>query len=160
MGLDMFLDRETYIGANYEHRNVTGNIFINFDGTGFTIDFNRITTIKERVGYWRKANQIHGWFVDNVQNGNDNCGQYIVDVGQLIELKEIVDMVLQDHTEKFAEEHLPPTSGFFFGGDDIDEYYWEDLEYTQKLLGEIIKEHEGLSKNQQIYTTYTYQSSW
>ena len=24
--------------------------------------------------YWRKANQIHAWFVDNVQQGNDDCG--------------------------------------------------------------------------------------
>ncbi len=28
------------------------------------------------VGYWRKANQIHNWFVKNVQGGVDDCGYY------------------------------------------------------------------------------------
>ena len=29
--------------------------------------------ISEEVGYWRKANQIHNWFVENVQDGVDDC---------------------------------------------------------------------------------------
>lgn len=29
--------------------------------------------IMEEVGYWRKANQIHQWFVDHVQDGIDDC---------------------------------------------------------------------------------------
>ena len=29
--------------------------------------------IIENVGYWRKANQIHNWFVENVQDGEDDC---------------------------------------------------------------------------------------
>jgi hypothetical protein len=30
------------------------------------------------LAYWRKANQIHNWFVKNVQNGQDNCMPYEV----------------------------------------------------------------------------------
>jgi len=30
-------------------------------------------SISENVGYWRKANQIHGWFVENIQDGEDDC---------------------------------------------------------------------------------------
>ena len=29
--------------------------------------------LAEEVGYWRKANQIHSWFVNNVQDGVDDC---------------------------------------------------------------------------------------
>ena len=29
--------------------------------------------IMEEVGYWRKANEIHNWFVENVQDGEDDC---------------------------------------------------------------------------------------
>jgi hypothetical protein len=29
--------------------------------------------IIEQVGYWRKANQIHNWFVENIQDGIDDC---------------------------------------------------------------------------------------
>ncbi len=44
--------------------------------------------------YWRKANQIHGWFVEHVQYGEDDCGMYEVTVGDLKELLETVDTVL------------------------------------------------------------------
>lgn len=30
------------------------------------------------VGYWRKANEIHEWFVQHIQNGVDECNTYIV----------------------------------------------------------------------------------
>lgn len=29
--------------------------------------------ISEELGYWRKANHIHNWFVNNVQDGVDDC---------------------------------------------------------------------------------------
>ena len=57
----------------------------------------RITHIEEEIGYWRKANQIHNWFVNNVQNGNDNCGTYYVGVEQLEELSENCKAVLADY---------------------------------------------------------------
>lgn len=31
------------------------------------------SSLQQEVGYWRKANAIHMWFVDNVQNGEDDC---------------------------------------------------------------------------------------
>lgn len=40
------------------------------------------------VGYWRKANQIHNWFVNNVQGGVDDCDYYEVSDNKLIELLE------------------------------------------------------------------------
>ena len=41
------------------------------------------------VCYWRKANQIHKWFVDHVQNGVDDCGEYKVTEEQIDELREL-----------------------------------------------------------------------
>ena len=38
--------------------------------------------------YWRKSNQIHKWFVDNVQGGEDDCGDYYVSHEKLKELRE------------------------------------------------------------------------
>ena len=40
-------------------------------------DYNigNIRTFVE-IGYWRKSNQIHKWFVDNIQEGVDNCATY------------------------------------------------------------------------------------
>ena len=69
MGLDMYLSRKKYIGANWEHRGITGTIDIKQKDKSIPIDFNKVTYIEEEVGYWRKANQIHKWFVDNCQDG-------------------------------------------------------------------------------------------
>lgn len=43
------------------------------------IDRNTNSLIGEdTVIYWRKANQIHRFFVENVQNGKDDCEEYNV----------------------------------------------------------------------------------
>jgi hypothetical protein len=46
MGLDMYLSRKTYIGANYEHRNVKGKVEITIDGKPVNFDFNKISYIE------------------------------------------------------------------------------------------------------------------
>lgn len=95
MGLDMYLTKKTYIGAEYEHRNVKGIIDITIEGKPVKIDFSRVSYIEERVGYWRKANQIHNWFVANIQDCNDDCGNHELSKEKAIELlnicKEIKD---------------------------------------------------------------------
>lgn len=48
----------------------------------------------KEIGYWRKANHIHHWFVDNVQKGVDDCGIYVVHPVQLIDLLELCCKVL------------------------------------------------------------------
>lgn len=47
---------------------------------------NAVWTESE-VAYWRKANAIHKWFVDNVQDGKDDCREYDVDLDNLEELR-------------------------------------------------------------------------
>ena len=91
----------------------------------------------EEVGYWRKANQIHKWFVDNVQNGVDNCGEYKVTKEQLIELRDTCNKVLDDGN--LAPELLPTRSGFFFGSTGYDEWYFNDIENTKRIIDEIIE---------------------
>jgi hypothetical protein len=49
----------------------------------------------EEIAYWRKANHIHQWFVENIQGGEDDCREYRVSRGQLQTLLETVNTVLQ-----------------------------------------------------------------
>ena len=51
--------------------------------------------IIEQVGYWRKANHIHKWFVENVQDGIDDC-EYHNEVTKetLEELRDVCKKVL------------------------------------------------------------------
>ena len=78
MGLDMYLTKETYIGANYEFNEIGGTLELTREGSPIPIKLNRVVSISERIGYWRKANQIHNWFVENVQGGEDDCKKYYV----------------------------------------------------------------------------------
>ena len=67
---------------------------VNSDGTGVSIpnaDYTILTSlmgandwaynpddlafaqVSIQVGYWRKVNAIHNWFIENLTDGEDNC---------------------------------------------------------------------------------------
>jgi len=102
------------------------------------------------IGYWRKANAIHKWFVDNVQQGKDECQVSNVSRDQLQKLLEVVNTVLNNQSK--ATELLPPQKGFFFGSQEIDEWYFKDLKDTKVFVENALK----LDENWDIF----YQSSW
>ena len=151
MGLDMFLEKKTYIGAHYEFRNVDAKIEITSNGKLFNINPKRVSTVIERVGYWRKANQIHKWFVDHVQNGVDNCEEYYVSREQLQLLLDTCKIVLIDKEE--AKTLLPRQEGFFFGSYEYDEYYWSDIQDTIEQLEKVLTEYPQ-------EWSFKYMSSW
>lgn len=168
MGLDMYLDREIYIGAEYEHRGIAGEVNLtvseNMHGSdrpepiAIPINVPKIATITERVGYWRKANAIHNWFVEKCQKGVDECQNTSIDLDQLKKLKAECDLVLENPEGEEAQETLEPKSGFFFGSTDRDQYYREDLQQTVEIIDKLIEEHDKYPSG--IYATYTYHSSW
>jgi len=145
MGLDMYLNKKTFIGAEYKHRNVTGTIDIKVEGKPVKVDFDKVTYIVEKAGYWRKANAIHNWFVTNVQDGVDDCKEYYVDYDQLQDLKKLCEKIIETKDGSL----MPPTSGFFFGSTEVDDYYFGDLMATIEILNNLDPDSE-----------YTYQSSW
>jgi hypothetical protein len=102
------------------------------------------------VGYWRKSNQIHQWFVDNCQGGVDDCREAHVSREQLVELRNLCEQVLL--APATASKALPTTSGFFFGSTEYDEYYFSDLKDTIKIID------RALSVPQEW--DFTYSSSW
>lgn len=188
MGLDMYLTRKKYIGANYEHRNVKGVVDISVGEKKVPIDFNKISYIEESAAYWRKANAIHNWFVKNAQDGVDDCREYWVSIEKLQELldlcKEVKEKaILKDGKIKNGEvykdgtwepimedgryienaeeiaELLPTTSGCFFGSTEYDEWYMRDIEYTIKTLEELLEDESKLNEDK-IYSEFYYQSSW
>lgn len=139
--------------------------------------------IEAMVCYWRKANQIHNWFVENVQDGVDDCGTYEITEDQLNQLLEICNNVLA-HSElisgtvnngytfkngkqvpifqegqiiadsSYAAAYLPCASGFFFGSTEYDQWYYNDVKFTKEKLEEILKETDF--ENEIVF----YSSSW
>lgn len=94
--------------------------------------------IAEEVAYWRKANAIHRWFVDNVQDGVDDCCVHReLTRSDLETLRDIAHKVLIN--PEFADELLPTQSGFFFGDTQYDEWYFEDIQNTITQINKILE---------------------
>ena len=155
MGLDMYL---------YANSKTLAEKLAPYTGFGMG-DFTAKNGI---VAYWRKANAVHKWFVDNVQGGNDDCGLYRVSVDDLITLKKTCEEVLEysrkngleESKTAFynlfedgkvvqkpcliikdsskAEELLPTQTGFFFGETEYTEFYLQDLEHTISVIETIL----------------------
>lgn len=127
MGLDMYFTREP--------KNISSK------------DSRRY---RNEVGYFRKHNALHQWMVDNVQGGLDECQRVEVMPSVLSKLLGLVQhaLVLRD------PYLMPPTSGYFFGSTDVDEWYWAKMIETYTTLQSIIKTTDF--DNETIH----YQSSW
>lgn len=149
MGLDMFLRGSLYLSEYDDTRRKIKEQVSEILGSAYGSSMNP-TGIEVEIGYWRKANAIHHWFVDNVQNGVDDCKSYYVSKEQLIKLRDLCQDALT-HQDR-APEILGTQGGFFFGSTDYDEWYFESLKDTIEIVSAAIK----LPDEWDI----TYQSSW
>lgn len=102
------------------------------------------------IGYWRKANQIHAWFVEYCQDGIDNCATYYVSGEDLECLLNKCKKVIANPER--AKEILPTDiSGCFFGSDEYDEYYFADIRETIEICEWALA---------QDFDYFEYHSSW
>ncbi|MBV5279989.1 MAG: hypothetical protein J0651_01590 [Actinobacteria bacterium] len=155
MGLDQYLYAKNYLSPmewRGEEMNERFHTVANAIGVSEFMDKDLPSIqCQVKIGYWRKANAIHDWFVQNCQDGNDDCRESYVPIEKLEELRKICKMVLGNHA--LASEYLPTASGFFFGTTDYDEWYYKDLESTVAIID------NALSKISDEWT-FAYQSSW
>jgi hypothetical protein len=166
MGLDMYLEARKYFSkVSFTQISISETPLPDYqkiaslfppnadefgESTGATIDLT--------IGYWRKANQIHAWFVRECGGGVDECQRTPVRDGKLRELKVVIEFLLDIKDLPTAgdeiEKLLPTQSGFFFGSTEIDEYYWNDLRRTLDILNKAIELEE------QYGCSIAYQASW
>lgn len=130
MGLDMYLTAKRYV-SDYQEQDkaISTEMMRHFPELNGN---ETISNIDVRIGYWRKANAIHRWFVNHVQQGTDDCGNYYVSREKLQELRDTCERVLA--FRELATAQLPPAEGFFFGDTEINEWYYRDLENTIRVL--------------------------
>jgi hypothetical protein len=154
------------------------------------------TTVTKQVGYWRKANAIHGWIVRNLAEGVDECQRINISRESLVLLRDscvkeldnranalpnkegtrtinldegdspedTIRSLIEDMQGEFAKRHtavnvadplsLEPTAGFFFGGTEKDEWYYETIEYTVDTINSLLA-----GTTDEDYSFY-YQASW
>ena len=157
MGLDMYLNKKTYTQRwSHQEKEKTFEVTVKRGGKKFSIiQPDRVSYVIERVGYWRKFNALHRWFVENVQKGEDDCGEYSVEREQLRELLKDLSKVIDNPKE--AKNALPTASGFFFGGTEYDEFYFQKVKETAELIESLLKEAEA---DPEYLGEFFYTSSW
>ena len=194
MGLDMYAYKRTYVGNKYANEDQMVKLVLpketgsSLRGGIELIEDKKISEITEMIAYWRKANAIHAWFVNNIQDGVDDCRdarftvddmQTLVDLCKLVlataktkQGKVVNGQILKDgkwenqyedglevaNPEEVAEL-LPPTEGFFFGSTDVDGYFLEDVQLTiDQLEPYLAKNDDGEYIHK--YSDFYYSSSW
>ena len=109
--------------------------------------------IAKKVAYWRKQNAIHQFFVDLVQDGEDDC-RYHSEVTEevLRELLSLCHRVLLN--KKLASVLLSTQGGFFFGDTTYDEWYFQGIRDTIDQIYQILNTTDF--EKEMVY----YISSW
>jgi hypothetical protein len=157
MGLDMYLYAEKnltdYDWYPEEIKKQYQQVLAITDSNNLQYKESKSLVIKFEAMYWRKANAIHKWFVDNVQDGEDECRLHSVGREHLLELVNICNTVIENPNQ--AEELLPVAEGFFFGSYKYDEWYFDYVKVTADELTRLL---DSVKSHNDIF--FTYQSSW
>ena len=155
MGLDMYLTGRKYVkdwAYNYDGDVIPEDTPAKVCAKACGIVNAPVSYLILDLAYWRKANSIHGWFVKNVQGGEDDCREYSVGRDELEALLALVNRVIDGDGK--PEDLLPPEGGFFFGSTDIDDGYMQDMVDTKDALTKILNDPSLAGVN------FYYQSSW
>lgn len=140
MGLDQYLYAKKFAHngswAKEEDRELFATLmeaskigdFVDGDFPNASIEF--------KVACWRKQNAIHNWFVQECQNGEDECQTVYVGREKLEELRDSCRKVLADLT--LASDLLPTADGFGIGGTEYGEWYIEGLTYTANTIDKLL----------------------
>jgi len=156
MGLDMYLssapkiagmslDSVLEIGRNfdrlkqqqYELYEIVKPHIKHFEEFGHSWD-----SIVEEVIYWRKANQIHNWFVENLHDGVDEpLFREEVTKENLQELYKLCVKALKHKTKPkiHPSSILPTRPGCFFGSISYDNFYYHVINETKTKLEDVLK---------------------
>lgn len=169
MGLDMYLEiRKSEYRSKYS-KDKGSRLKLEYpkDITEFIPDLTDLRISRQtnyEVGYWRKANQIHNWFMENCarrdeyDNPIDDCRPIEITVDKLEELLETCKKVLADHS--LAGSLLPTADGFFFGSTEYDDYYFGDLEQTVEIIEPVLKFAKHKLEIKDYAWEVYYQASW
>lgn len=186
----MYLRAQKYV-SGWQHNddaelNEWERLVDMFGMQDFITDGSPSGYVEFTVGYWRKANQIHSWFVRECQGGVDECQPTEVEIDKLKELRAVCLQVLSstqlvpgevmtgiiydaEHPKgavqmepgqimadpTVAHQLLEPEEGFFFGNQDYNEWYWQQLQHTLKVIDKCIALEKAPG-----YWSFIYQSSW
>ena len=109
-------------------------------------------TYKLEAIYWRKANAIHNYIIQQHADGIDECQPISLNREDLHILSRLCRLLVFFRNERLNAMILPTASGFFFGSLEYDEDYYNDLQYTADKIDEALKDEDA--------EEFEYQASW
>ena len=182
----MYLEKRNHV-KNYDFEKEEEKVVITIKGKEKdtkNIKPERISCIIEEVMYWRKANAIHKWFVDNCGDGEDNCQEIYVSRNSLKRLLDICETIIEKcplvkgevkngetydaKTKKWipnmydgkvltnieVAKELLPTQEGFFFG---------GTDYDEYYMDDIVRTRDILKKELEAdedWGSYYYEASW
>lgn len=160
MGLDMYLKADRHV-SGWDHnkdpkeKELYKKILKIVGAEDLVTPDSPSLNVSATVAYWRKANAIHSWFVQNLADGVDECQEVYVssdDLQKLIdECQGALDLYEAGKLGE-AEKAMQPVGGFFFGSTEIDDYWAEDLKRTIHMLTPLLEVGDKFD--------FHYQASW
>lgn len=148
MGLDMYLTASKYVGG-WKHCDKSEKATFNKILKSIKLSPSDVSLscqgidVNINIGYWRKAWQIHKWFVQKIQNNIDDCRKSYVSKEHLKELKHLCKTVLKTKDTSY----MPSTDMV------EDEQYFRQIEDTIKII------NIALSDKFEDFQIH-YQASW
>lgn len=114
-------------------------------------------SIFDEVGYWRKANHIHAWFINKVQGGTDDCSYYFVTKDHFLELKEACEKVVALNPYSIDENSdlFYTTASTLIESGVISK---EDYEEMEGKLEELMPTQSGFFFGGTDYSPYYFQT--
>lgn len=131
MGLDM------YLGA----RNQTGEF--------------------QQIGYWRKANAVHGWFVRECADGVDECQEIFVSREQLLKLRSDCNNALANRENAVPnDDEIVTKSIKIESGADLAKFIAENMMNEQAKIGTTLVSDDPLAPTAGFFFGSTQKDEW
>ncbi len=192
MGLDMYLNKKTYV-QKWKHAPKEKQFSVSVKRGGKSLKSIKnadITYVEEQVAYWRKANQIHNWFINNCADGDENRSTMYVSEEQLQDLLNLCEDVLSKaklvkgkikngerlNTETRQFEPIMEDGSYIENKEEIEEllpttsgFFFGSTDYDEYYIQDIketikqleaILENAKVAKEEGLYPSYTYEASW
>ena len=131
MGLDMYLEAQRHV-APYDPQTEPMRRAIGAaigyvppkDKPGQDASLLEVSGVMVRVGYWRKCDALHRWFVDSVQEGSDDGRPAYVQDDCLRDLQRLCERAIDDPAGAAEQFNVGDGAG-------LDR---EELQYTLDIL--------------------------
>ena len=158
MGLDMHLRKKTPVSKHWleSAKKATVSTDRDFEPKltvkDIPVDVDKVAYIVENTITWRKANQIHNWFVEN------DLLEKLLDVCKKV--WEVHENMGEYHVaDDLAKTVLPTREGFFFGDTGYSEDYYKDVKDTIDALEPAIQDVKD-ARAVGWFQWFEYDSSW